>query len=60
MAMRRRLAAHRFGCLAQTVAGFDWLRRRDRRLRWMSLADRQPCEVACLVDLWPVRRVGQP
>jgi len=60
MAMRGRLAGHRLGYLARTAAGFDWLRRRDRRLRWMSLADRQLCEAICLVELWPAARVGQP
>jgi hypothetical protein len=60
MAMRGRLAAYRFGYLAQTAAGFDWLCRRDRRLHWMSLADRQLCEAICLVELWPAGRVGQP
>jgi hypothetical protein len=52
MTMRRRSAAYGFGYLTQTAAGFDWQRRRSGQLRWMSLADRQLCQVIYSIKLW--------
>ncbi|GAA4261110.1 hypothetical protein GCM10022255_092450 [Dactylosporangium darangshiense] len=51
-AVRRRVADHRFGRVARTAAGFDWLRRHDPQLFWLSLADRHLCQVICSIEAW--------
>jgi hypothetical protein len=53
-AARQRSAAHRLGHVARTPDGFDWLRRRDRQLFWLSLADRQVSQVIYWIELWPL------
>jgi hypothetical protein len=58
-AIRDRAAAHRPGDLAATSAGFDWLRVRDRRLRWMTLADRRLCLVGYAIEGWLLSGSGQ-
>jgi hypothetical protein len=45
-------AGHRFGYAARTATGFDWLRRRDRHLRWISEADRCICQAIDSIELW--------
>lgn len=50
--MKRRSTAHRFGYVARTAAGFDWLRRRDRHLFWVSDADRCVCQAIDSIEIW--------
>jgi hypothetical protein len=50
--MRRWSAAPRFGYVARTAAGFDWLRQRDPRLFWLSLADRCLCQAIYSIEIW--------
>ncbi len=51
-ATRRRVAGHRFGQSTATVAGFDWLRRRDPQLYWINQTDRHLCTAICLIERW--------
>jgi Flp pilus assembly protein TadB len=51
-AVRWRVAPDRFRQITATAAGFDWLRRHDPQLFWLSLADRHLCQVICSIEGW--------
>jgi hypothetical protein len=50
--MKQWSAANRFGYVTLTAAGFDWLRRRDRHLFWVSCADRCLCQAIDSIEIW--------
>jgi hypothetical protein len=58
--IRRRLPATRYGSLAQTKVGFDWLRRNDYPLLLLFLADRRLCQVSQAIDLWLATTGDEP
>ena len=60
VAMRRLSGAHRFGFVAHSAAGFDWLRRHDRHLFEVSLADRLLCQAIDSIEIWRGRVAPEP
>lgn len=50
--MRRWSGAHRFAYVAHSAAGFDWLRRHDRHLFGVSIADRCVCQAIDSIEIW--------
>ena len=52
--------AHRFGFVAHSAAGFDWLRRHDRHLFEVSLADRLACQAIDSIEIWRGRVAPEP
>lgn len=50
--MKRWSTEHRFGYVARNAAGFDWLRRHDRHLFDLSVADRCVCQAIESIEVW--------
>ncbi|GAA4677471.1 hypothetical protein [Phytohabitans rumicis] len=50
--MRQRAATDRFGYVGRTATGFDWLRRRNGHLAWLTRADRSVCQAIHSIEIW--------
>jgi hypothetical protein len=59
-ATRTHCARHRSAQMTRTPAGFEWLRRNDEHLYWLTWTDRRICQIAWSIELClPSREDGR-